>query len=98
MHVTDDERLMLIQMPDGSTWSVPVAAVVHNRLDYYRGIGKAEKCDENPDDYEIHDWAAGNMDWDDVKAVAKKVADRPTLTPREFQEGWMNGIKRIVQA
>lgn len=42
---------------------------------------------------EIQDWASNNMDWDDVKAHAKKVTDNKDV---DFQEGWVNGEKEVV--
>jgi DNA (cytosine-5)-methyltransferase 1 len=43
---------------------------------------------------DIIDWAAGNMNWDDVKDVAVEV---PHLHEKvDYQEGWVNGEKDIV--
>lgn len=39
------------------------------------------------DDYEIHDWASNNMNWDEVKAHAIQVKAADV----DFQEGWVNG-------
>ena len=91
-----DSRKLLVKMPDGSTWAVPVQAIIDNRLAFYRSEGKAEASDEHPHDYEIHDWAAGNMNWDDVEQVAVFFQARPALTPADMQEGWMNGEKEII--
>jgi hypothetical protein len=45
---------------------------------------------EDPD--EVADWAQNNMDWDDVKDVAKLVhSDEP-----DYQEGWVNGDYEVV--
>ena len=94
-----ETRLMMVTMPDGSIWSVPVAVIVRNQFDFYRGMGKADRADEAPDDYEIHDWAANSMDWEDVQRVATKATERPSMmTASDFQDGWVNGEKRIVDA
>jgi len=44
------------------------------------------------DDYEIKDWAANHMNWRDVEAYAKKLK-KPKP---DFQEGWTNGHKEVV--
>jgi len=49
------------------------------------------------DDYEIKDWASSNMNWDDVQSIAKK-ADLPCDIPEiDYQEGWVNGNKEIIE-
>jgi len=96
------EKYLRITMPDGSKWDVPARLVAENRAKYY-----AEKNPDNPsqstyeeefeyamsDDYELKDWAAGNMDWEDVEefAVRHLGPDDP-----DYQEGWVNGEKEIV--
>ena len=88
-----DTRKLFVTMPGGSVWSVPVQAVIDDRLAYYRSEGRAEPEDERPTDAEIMDWAAGNMNWSDVAAVARLETIAP---PPDFQEGWVNGPKRIA--
>jgi len=46
------------------------------------------------DDYEIKDWASGNMDWDDIKEYAIEIPN--SKTPTDFQRGWVNGQKELV--
>jgi hypothetical protein len=48
------------------------------------------------DDTELLDWAANNMNWTDVAYYSAKVSEPEQLTPEQFQEGWINGEKRIV--
>jgi hypothetical protein len=45
------------------------------------------------DDYEIEDWAANNMNWVDVQAIAVKVSIKEV----NFQEGWVNGEKEVIE-
>lgn len=47
------------------------------------------------DAYEVEDWAANNMDWSDVRSHAVQVAP-PRPRDGEYQEGWVNGNKRVV--
>ena len=98
-------------MPDGSNWDVPCKLIAGNRAAYYAArnaetedinnkeyqrIYKEEfdvamKCRD--DGYDIKDWAANNMDWKDVKNVAINVSTGEI----DFQEGWVNGDKEIVE-
>jgi len=53
--------------------------------------------DSDPsDDYEICDWASGNMNWDDVAHVAKQITPSKDLTPGDAQEAWVNGENVVV--
>lgn len=91
-------------MPDNSKWDIPVEVIVAHRAIYYFQNHKDEfptivdaNNDTwelfNSDDYEIEDWAANNMNWDDVKLMAKKV-EEPTV---DYQEGWVNGEKEVIE-
>jgi hypothetical protein len=99
-------KMLHITMSDNSVWKVPVEAVCANRARYY-----AEKEAPRGEDYaeyyrnefsicmndasEIVDWAANNMNWDEVKHVAIEVRAHPLPTPEDFQEGWVNGDKEV---
>ena len=90
-----------ITMPDGSKWAVPVDVIAMNRAVYYAkndGISIEDSLnnDTNPlfesDDFEIEDWAANNMNWSDVEHLA--VCTRKGEI--DFDEGWANGDKDVV--
>lgn len=89
-------------MPDGSLWDVPVMAIARHRAAYYADefdgdVERSLKEDTLPlfadDDYQIKDWASNNMDWSDVAEVAWQFSKSKT----DFQEGWVNGRKEIVE-
>lgn len=91
-----------VTMPDGSVWAVPVEVIARNRATHYAhefggDVGRSLAEDTMPlfkaDDYEIEDWAANNMNWDDVQPHALRVKDAPAP---DFQEGWCNGNKKVV--
>ena len=46
------------------------------------------------EEYEIHDWAANNMNWEDVVLQAQIVNEDKKV---DYQEGWMNGDKEIIE-
>jgi len=97
------ERKLRVTMPDGSKWDVPVSEIARNRAENYKeefdnDVEKSLIEDTIPlfeeDDYEIKDWAAGNMNWSDISQFAVKVESVPK--PINFEEGWMNGEKEII--
>lgn len=94
-----------ITMPDGSKWDIPVSVIALDRAKYYareefdgdveRSLAEDTMPLFDSDDYEIEDWAANNMNWSDVEAFATKVND-PT-EEIDYQEGWVNGEKEVVE-
>lgn len=92
-----------VTMSDGSRWRVPVDVIAHNRAEHYAheyggDVDRSLNEDTIPlfesDDYEIQDWAANNMNWEDVSAHAVQIAEPGAV---DYQEGWVNGDKRIVE-
>jgi hypothetical protein len=86
-----------VEMPDGTLWDVPVQVIADSRDEHYADeeedtIGGIR--DGGLTDYEIKDWAAGNMNWDEVKRYAVQAPTRAFSV--DFQEGWINGDKEIV--
>jgi len=98
-------------MPNKEHWLVPVSVIAESRAKYYSeqdaekgGLSKSEKEAIYKEEYdyamddisEIIDWASNNMDWKDVVYVAIKDRDEP-LHHIDYQEGWLNGEKEIVE-
>jgi len=97
-----------VTMPDGSKWDVPVTVIARHRAEHYAtdedfggDVEKSLKEDTIPlfecDDYDITDWAANNMNWEDVVENAVKFSDQDPMSDENFQEGWVNGEKEIVE-
>lgn len=88
-------------MPDGSRWDVPCEIIAANRANYYSPEKSAPLWEREyqyalKNNDEIEDWAANNMNWDDVKADAKRVQEPPPSEP-DWQEGWVNGDREVVE-
>ena len=93
-----------VTMSDGSVWAVPVEVIAVNRANAYAGrefggdVQRSLAEDTIPlfeeSEYEIHDWASGNMDWDDVKNLAVLVHQK--REPVDWQDGWVNGEYEVV--
>lgn len=90
-------KYMTVKMPDGSVFGVPVEMVARNRAAHYAhefngDIERSLKEDTIPlfesDDYEIHDWAANNMNWSDFDGHQVKISDAPQP---DFEDAWLNG-------
>ena len=95
-----------VEMPNGDKYDVPVAVIARDRASYYAGefgggIEQSLAEDTLPlftaTPFEIQDWAANNMDWRDVEKAAVRVLQRPALSLKDLQEGWVNGEKEIVK-
>lgn len=93
-------------MPDGSQWDVPLSAVAHafashhvsplfNTVTTSHGIPayKAEMNFAMNHPKELLEWAKNNTNWSDV-AASSYMVKRPE-TP-DYQDGWINGAKEIV--
>lgn len=93
-------KYLRVEMPDGSKWDVPAGVIAHDRaLSFAGGVNTSDVFRNEYDytlknDYELKDWASNNMNWSDVWNCAEMVQ-----APQEvnFQEGWMNGDKEIVE-
>ena len=92
-----------ITMKDNSVWRVPAHVVASDRARYYAEREGADEFSGEYDfamgadgEYELECWARGQMNWEDVVSHAVLVQDAPPLTDSDFQEGWVNGKKEII--
>ncbi|MCM1564894.1 MAG: hypothetical protein NC238_02860 [Dehalobacter sp.] len=93
------EIFLRVTMPDQSKWDVPAKIIADNRAAYYAKIDPETTYEEEfeftmTDDHELRDWAANNMDWDEVSEHAEKVIEETSI---DFQEGWLNGEKVVIE-
>ncbi len=100
------KKVIRIVMPDQSQWDVPAELVAHDRAVYLAteetgeiNGSKHTECYNGEFAYtignhdELIDWAANNMDWDDVKSKATMHKAGSV----DYQEGWVNGPKHVVE-
>ena len=73
-----------VRMFDNSKWDVPITVIANHRAEYF-----GEKDPKISDEYALLDWAANNMNWEDVVLQAQEVV-KPKV---DYQEGWINGKK-----
>ena len=72
--------------------------IVKDRAKYYVKEDPETSFDKEveyalEDEYEIMDWAANNMNWEDVVLQAQEVVKAEP----DYQEGWINGDKEIIE-
>ena len=95
---------LTIEMSDGRVWAIPTTFIALNRASHYAdefdgNVSRSMEEDTLPlfemDDYEVRDWASGNMDWDDVQQVAFVVARN---NPYDYQSDWIRNEKTVRSA
>jgi hypothetical protein len=95
------KKRLIVTMSDGSRWGVPVEIIARDRAKNYASefgddIDRSLAEDTVPlfteHEFEIIDWAQNNMNWDDVKQHAGRMAH----SEPDYQEGWVNGDKELV--
>jgi len=100
------QKYLRVTMEDGSKWDVPAKPIAEVRARCYAKHDTGKESgpefdkvfnelveDALEDTYEIIDWASNNMNWSDVKDVAVKVSTMEV----DFQEGWVNGDKEVIE-
>ena len=93
------EKAIIVTMPDSSQWQIPCKVIAEDRAVYY-----AEDTDKNKRPYDevyeetmsnmdlLLDWGENNIKWSFLKQYAKMIK-----TPNvDYEDGWCNGDKRIV--
>lgn len=96
------ERQYVVTMPDGSRWAVPLMAIATHRARYYAhefGGDEARSLEEDTaqlfleDDFNVADWARGNMNWSDVSTIARLIEEGET----DYEDAWVNGDSEVVR-
>ncbi|MGF9909554.1 hypothetical protein [Brevibacillus porteri] len=92
-------KKLRVTMPDGTEWDVPAEIIAKSRAEYYCGVDADADFDEEYeyalyDHEDLIDWAENNMNWEDVAKFAQPLGDR---TKTDYQEGWVNGEKEVVE-
>ena len=97
-----DSMRLRVEMGDGSHWDIPVGVIAVSRAKHYVDEFAGSLLQSYTDDTmllfatekdEIIDYAANNMNWSDVARYAIKVKEDD---PVDYQEGWVNGEKEVL--
>ena len=75
---TPTKAVLIVQFQNGEKWSVPAQIVADSRDENYKdekedtiGFIKAGTLEE----FDLEDWAANNMNWEDVSPYAMKIEE-----------------------
>ncbi|RAP23495.1 hypothetical protein C2W64_03111 [Brevibacillus laterosporus] len=68
-------KKLRVTMPDSSKWDVPAEIISKSRADYYCSVDADTDFDEEyeytlSNEEELIDWAANNMNWEDVEKLS----------------------------
>jgi hypothetical protein len=103
------KKMIRVTMGDGSKWDVPMDVVATSFATHWANKSyppatspkfKWDKAFETEYEWATTcvdttlDWAVNNMDWNDVARHAVRV--NPSR-PADYQEGWVNGEKEVVE-
>lgn len=91
------DKKILVAMPDGATYSVPVEVVAKHHAKHYAynfGGNEVKSLLEGTvplfaDEREILEWAVDNMNWSDVDFHAVLV--KREANEDDYQDAWVNG-------
>lgn len=84
-------KYLRVTMPDGSKWDVPAQIIAESCAKHYDSTVR-----ENPmGDEALIDWAENNMNWAEVSERAVRL-ELPRVKP-DYQDGWVNGEKEVVE-
>lgn len=99
-------KYLRVTFSNGEMFDVPAEFIARNRAEYY--VEVAVRADEDidakkllqeeidwalEDEYEIADWASNNMDWSDVREVARRVHQ----TDFNYENEWCNIDHEIIE-
>jgi hypothetical protein len=96
------KKKLRVTMPDGSRYDVSVELIARNRaaeyVDEYDGNIETSLWEDTlpcfaDNEFEIEDWAVNNMNWKDVVRHAWKVQEADRV---DYEDGWINGEKEII--
>ena len=89
-------KYLVVEMSDKTRWAIPAILIAQHRAEHYRGESENAYAEEveyaMSYEYEITDWAANNMDWEDVCSHAIQLKESP---PADYHRDWINAPKSI---
>jgi hypothetical protein len=99
--MSDPKQYLTLTLHDGSIYGIPVSVIARHRAESYAeefngDVERSLEEDTAPlfeeSTYAIADWAANNMDWDDVKEHAVQLRGP---RPIDFDEVWRRVPKEV---
>lgn len=98
------KKILLINMPDGLTYGVPVNFIARNRAErlakeLFNGDTIQSLIQDTlpffeADEQNIRDWATQEISWDTVKNIAQPLQRK--ISADEYQAAWQQGESKII--
>jgi len=100
-------KYLIVEMSDKTQWAIPAMLIAKNRADHYATLDperydrltqddyEEEIAYAMSDEYEITDWAAGNMDWEDVWRHAIRLKTSPPEP--NYHKDWISAPKSVKE-
>lgn len=85
-------KFLRVTMPDNTRWDVPLELIAQSYVDHYPAIPLDHALNAES---ELMDHAENNMNWVDVKDRAR-IVDSHSYSI-DYQDGWCNGEKEVVE-
>ena len=90
-------KYLVVEMSDKTQWAIPAILIAKNRAKHYKHEHENAYAEEveyaMSDEYEITDWAANNMDWEDVWRHAIRLKTSPPEV--NYHKDWINAPKSV---
>ncbi len=100
-------KYLVVEMSDKTQWAIPARLIATNRAQFYAQLD-AERGDGEYADvfakeveyamsvkYKITDWAANNMNWDDVRSQAVQLKVSPPEI--NYHRDWTNAPMSVKE-
>lgn len=75
-------KLLVLVLPSGAEWGIPAEVIAKHRARHYADNDPDTTFDEEfawtmENEFELRDWAANNMNWEDVREFAREITPAP---------------------
>jgi hypothetical protein len=96
------EKILRVKFSNGDEFSIPTRIIAENRANYYSEVDGYEKESNEweqevqyamNDEYEIEDWAANNMNWDELEPFATLLDKSEEF---DYEDEWGEADKKVV--
>jgi hypothetical protein len=88
------EKCLKVRFSNGDMFEIPARVIAENRANYYADLDgyeinsnewEAEIISALNDEFEIEDWAANNMNWNELAPYARRIDSDKEF---DYDDGW----------
>jgi len=92
-------KYLVVEMSDKTRWAIPAILIAKHRAEHYRDESETAYAEEveyaMSAGYEITDWAANNMDWEDVRRHAIRLKTSPSEV--NYHRDWISASMSVEE-